>query len=201
MGCVPASSRDLRVYVINEAGAAQETLDAAEAEAATIWANGGLRLVWNFPLVPLEVQDGQTVVVVVRRALSPPATTDGADLRTCSHPPLGQIRFGVDRRPANLIEVSFRELMSLVMSGSYMDKPISELPISTQRHVVGLGLGRVVAHEIGHWLMGSGHTEQGLMRPRFNVRHLIGLKGPRLPARHVDGSRAPSCRQQERKGT
>ena len=96
MGCVPASSRDLRVHVINEAGAAQETLDAAEAEAATIWANGGLRVVWNFPPVPLEVQDGQTVVVVVRRALSPPATTDGADLRTCSHPPLGQrIRFGV----------------------------------------------------------------------------------------------------------
>ena len=182
MGCVPASSRDLRVYVIDEAGAAQETLDAAEAEAATIWANGGLRMVWNFPPVPLEVQDGQTVVVVVRRALSPPATTGGADLRTCSYPSLGQIRFGVDRRPANLIEVSFRELMSLVMSGSYMDRPISELPISTQRHVVGLGLGRVVAHEIGHWLMGSGHTEQGLMRPRFNVRDLVGLKGPRLPA-------------------
>ena len=55
--------------------------------------------------------------------------------------------------------------MSLVMSGSYMDKPISQLPLSTQGHVVGLGLGRVVAHEIGHWLMGSGHTEEGLMRP------------------------------------
>jgi len=174
MGCVPASSRDLRVHVINEAGAAQETLDAAEAEAATIWANGGLRLVWNIPPVPVEVQDGQTVVVVVRRALSPPATTDGADL-------LGQIRFGVDRRPANLIEVSFRELMSLVMSGTYMDRPISELPTYVQRHVVGLGLGRVVAHEIGHWLIGRGHTEQGLMRPRFNVLHLVGPNPPELP--------------------
>jgi hypothetical protein len=182
MGCVPASSRALRIHVINEAGAAQQTLDAAQAEAATIWANGGLRLVWTFPPAPLELRDGQTVVVVVRRALSLPATTDGADLRTCAHPSLGQIRFGVDRRPANLIEVSFRELMSLVMSGSYMDRPISEIPISAQRHVVGLGLGRVVAHEIGHWLMGSGHTERGLMRPRFNVRDLVGLKGPRLPA-------------------
>ena len=181
MGCVPASSRDLRVYVINEAGAAQETLDAAEAEAATIWVNGGLRVVWNLPPVPLDLQGGQTVVVVVRRALSPPATRDGADLRTCSHPSLGQIRFGVDRRPANLIEVSFRELMSLVMSGTYMDRPISELPTYVQRHVVGLGLGRVVAHEIGHWLMGSGHTEQGLMRPRFNVIHLVGPNPPELP--------------------
>ena len=181
MGCVPASSRNLRVYVINEAGAAQETLDAAGAEAATIWANGGLRVVWNFPPVPLDVQDGQTVVVVVRRALSTPATTDGADLRPCSRPSLGRIRFGVNRRPANLIEVSFRELMSLVMSGSYMNKPISQLPISTQGHVVGLGLGRVVAHEIGHWLMGSGHTEEGLMRPRFNVLHLVGPNSPQLP--------------------
>ncbi len=81
MDRVPASSRDLRLYVINEAGAAQETLDAAGAEAATIWANGGLRLVWNFPPIPPEVQGGETLVVVVRRALSPPATTDGADLR------------------------------------------------------------------------------------------------------------------------
>lgn len=182
MGCAPASSRELRIHVINEAGAAQETLDAAEAEAATIWAHGGLRLEWTFPPGPVGLQDGQTVIVVVRRALSPLATTDGADLRTRTHPSLGQIRFGADRRPANLIEVSFRILVSLVMSGSYMDRPIAEYPISTQRHVVGLGLGRVIAHEIGHWLMGSGHTEQGLMRPRFNVRDLVEPRGPRLPA-------------------
>lgn len=181
MGCVPASSRNLRVYVINEAGAAQETLDAAGAEAATIWVNGGLRVVWNFPPVPLDVQDGQTVVVVVRRALSTPATTDGADLRPCSRPALGLIRFGVNRRPANLIEVSFRELMSLVMSGSYMDKPISQLPISTQGHVVGLGLGRVVAHEIGHWVMGRGHTEDGLMRASFSVRDVLDSRTAQLP--------------------
>jgi hypothetical protein len=182
MGCEPAASRDLRIYVINEAGAAQETLDAAEAEATTIWATGGLRLVWSFPPGPVGVQGRQTVVVVVRRALSPPAITDGADLRTRPHPSLGQIRFGADRRPANLIEVSFRVLMSLVMSGSYLNRPISELPIFAQRHIVGLGLGRVVAHEIGHWLMGSGHTEQGIMRPSFDVRDLVRPKGPRLPA-------------------
>jgi hypothetical protein len=45
MGCAPAASRDLRVYLINETGATWQTLDAAEAEAGRIWASAGLRLV------------------------------------------------------------------------------------------------------------------------------------------------------------
>jgi hypothetical protein len=181
MACAPAASHDLRVYLINEAGAAQQTLDAAEAEAGTIWANAGLRLVWTFPPVPLDVSDGRTVVVVVRRGPSRPATVEAADSQGCSHPQLGRIRFGEDGRPGNLIEVSFPALRSLVMSGSYLEKPISALPKLPQTHLLGLGLGRVVAHEIGHWLMGRGHTRQGLMRPSFSVRDLIESKVPRLP--------------------
>jgi hypothetical protein len=181
MACAPAASRDLRVYLINEAGAAQQTLDAAEAEAGTIWANAGLRLAWTFSPVPLDVSDGRTVVVVVRRGLSRPATLDAADSQGCSHPQLGRIRFGEDGRPGNLIEVSFLALSSLVMSGSYLEKPISALPKLAQTNLLGLGLGRVVAHEIGHWLMGRGHTPQGLMRPSFSVHDLIESKVPPLP--------------------
>jgi hypothetical protein len=181
MGCAPAASRDLPVYLINEAGATQETLDAAEAEAGTIWASAGLRLVWTSPPVRLDVSDGRTIVVVVRRGLSRPATVDTADSQACSHPSLGRIRFGEDGRPGTLIEVSLQTLRSLVMSGSYFEKPISALPNLAQQHLLGLGLGRVVAHEIGHRLMGRGHTRQGVMRPAFNVRDLIGSKMPRLP--------------------
>jgi hypothetical protein len=191
MACAPATSRDLRIYLINEAGAAQQTLDAAEAEAGTIWANAGLRLEWTFPPVPLDVSDGRTVVVVVRRGLSRPVTVDGADSQAFSHPSLGRIRFGEDGRPGNLIEVSFPALGSLVMSGSYLQKPISELPNLAQTCLLGRGLGRVVAHEIGHWLMGRGHSRDGLMRPSLSGHALIESNEPRLPRTWTP--RVPSC--------
>jgi hypothetical protein len=181
LGCAPAASRDLRVYLINEAGVTQETRDAAEAEAGTIWASAGLRLVWTFPPVPLDVSDGRTIVVVVRRRLSRPATVDAADSQACPHRQLGRIRFGEDGRPGILIEVSLQMLKSLVLPGSYLERPISSLPGLAQSHLLGLGLGRVVAHEIGHWLMGRGHMRQGLMRSSFNVRDLIGSNIPQLP--------------------
>jgi hypothetical protein len=116
----PLISRDLRVYLINEAGADPQTLDAAEAETLTIWASAGLRLTWTFPPVPLDLTDGRTVVVIVRRALSRSGTGDAATSEASSHPPLGWLAFGEDGSPGNLIEVSFQAIKSLVMPGSYL---------------------------------------------------------------------------------
>lgn len=181
MGSAPAASHELRVHLINEAGAEQETLAAAAAEAGSIWASACVPLVWTSPPVPLAAPDGRTVVVIVRRALSRPAVGDAADPHRIAIPSLGRIRFSANGQPENLIEVSFQALRWLVMSGSYFEKPISALPNDVQAHVLGRGLGRVVAHEIGHWLMGRAHTQLGLMRPRFDVHDLVGLNVPRLP--------------------
>jgi hypothetical protein len=179
IGCAPTASHDLRVYLVNEAGALDQTLNAAKAEAGAIWASAGVRLVWISPPVPLDEPDGRTAVVIIRRGLSRPAKADPADAHAGSHPSIGWVRFGDDGRPGH-IEVSFELLTSLVMSGSHLSKPISALP-SLAPGLLGLGLGRVVAHEIGHWLMGRGHTRGGLMRPRFNLYDLIGSNVPRLP--------------------
>jgi hypothetical protein len=47
---------------------------------------------------------------------------------------------------------------------------------------VGRGLGRVLAHEIGHWLFGRGHTAHGLMRASIKRRDLVDRTAPPLPA-------------------
>jgi hypothetical protein len=179
IGCAPTASHDLSVYVINEAGALDPTLNAAKAEAGAIWASAGVRLVWISPPIPLDEPVGRTVVVIIRRALSRPAKADPADAHAGSHPSIGWVRFGDDGRPG-YIEVSFELLTSLVMSGSHLDKPVSAFP-GLAPGLVGRGLGRVVAHEIGHWLMGRGHTRGGLMRPRFNIDDLIGSIVPHPP--------------------
>jgi hypothetical protein len=94
---------------------------------------------------------------------------------------LGQVQFADDGRPGNLIEVSFQALTSFVKSGSYMDRPIVALPPFAQARLLGRGLGRVVAHEIGHWLMGRDHAHEGLMRPTFGVRDLVESNARLMP--------------------
>ena len=178
IGSAPAASRDLRVYLINEAGVAPQTLEVAAAEAGAIWAAAGLHLTWTSPPVPFGVADG--VTVIVRRAMSRPAP-DAADSRVCSNPALGHLVFGEDGQAGNLIEVSFKALTSLVMRGTYMDKPIPHLPELARNRVLGRGLGRVVAHEIGHWVMGRGHTEDGLMKASFSVRDVLDAHTAQLP--------------------
>jgi hypothetical protein len=168
-GETAAATRDLHVYLINEAGAILQTLDAAEEEAGAIWATAGVHLTWTSPPAPLVVADG--VTVIVRRAMAPPAP-DAADARVRSNPTLGHLVFDQDDQAGNLIEVSFGALTALVMRGSYMDRPIPELPEIARNQLLGRGLGRVVAHEIGHWVMGRGHTD-GLMKASFGVRDLL----------------------------
>ena len=47
--------------------------------------------------------------------------------------------------------------------------------------MVGRGLGRVVAHELGHWLAGRGHMQFGVMKPAFDSRDLVQSIMPLLP--------------------
>jgi hypothetical protein len=176
--CAVPASRDLRVYLINEAGADLRTLDAAKAEASAIWASAGRAL--TFPTPPIDLTDGRTVIVIIRPALLPTASGHAADSDASSRPPLGRVMFEAGR-PGKLIEVSLQELESLVMPGSFLDRPISALGYGLQRVLLGRGLGRVLAHEIGHWLMGREHTPDGLMKPRFDAWDLTALNAPRLP--------------------
>jgi hypothetical protein len=176
--CPVAPSRDLRVYLIDEVGTDPRTLDAAKAEAITIWASAGRVLTFATP--PIDLTDGRTVIVIIRRGLLSTASGHAAGSDASSPHPLGRINFQAGR-PGKLIEVSFQELESVVMPGSFLDRPISALGYGLQKTLLGRGLGRVLAHEIGHWLMGREHTPDGLMKPQFDVWDLIAVDAPRLP--------------------
>ena len=80
-----------------------------------------------------------------------------------------------------MIEVSFDAITGLVMAGSQFDRPIPTLPLANRRAVVGRGLGRVVAHELGHWLAGRGHVQFGVMKAAFDSRDLVESIMPLLP--------------------
>ena len=178
--CAPFSSDVLRLHVINEASTSPETLHAAILETNAIWGAAGLRLMWTFPPAALDLTDNRTVVVIIRRGPTRPPTIRAVSASSHDMPLLGQVPFGEDG-PGNLIEVSFQAITALVMGGSYLNRPVAKLPDFLQQVLLGRGVGRVVAHEIGHWLAGRGHVRDGLMKPALGSEDLVAWKRPGLP--------------------
>lgn len=177
----------LRLHVLNEAHASRESLDVAMREAAEIWAGAGLRLTWFEGMSTADATTERPVIVMVRRVLvSAPAN---AESRAHARPPLGWVPFG-DDGPANLIEVSLSAITSLVMGGWHGGRRIADLPTVWQEPLVGRALGRVVAHEIGHWLVGRGHTAEGLMKAAVGRRDLLERAAPVLPTAWTDAGAA-----------
>jgi hypothetical protein len=62
-----------------------------------------------------------------------------------------------------------------------MDLRVGTLPDHVQAPLLGRAVGRVIAHEVGHWLTGRRHTRDGLMRATFRERDLIDWWSPRAP--------------------
>jgi hypothetical protein len=191
-GCAPPA-RHLRVHLINEADAVPRVLDDAQAEAAKIWTAAGLRLAWTAPPTSFDVTDPGTVLLIVRRALSRHSGVESGNSRAVPDSALGWLLLdGNDKR--GFIEVSLDAITSVVMRGVYRDRPVPDLPRRAQTDLLGRGLGRVIAHEIGHWRMGREHARRGLMKESLNFQDLIDWVAAPLPR----GWTAGECGERER---
>ena len=178
--CRPFSSGALPLHVVNQAAASPQTLRSAMLETSAIWVSAGLHLTWTLAPAAVDLADNPTVFIVIQRELDRPPTKRADPSEGATMPLLGQVPFG-EHGPGNLIQVSFEAIASLVMRSSYLNKPVATFPDFLQQVLVGRALGRVVAHEIGHWLVGRGHMHEGLMKPALGDRDLVELNHPRLP--------------------
>ena len=52
-------------------------------------------------------------------------------------------------------------------------RPDENGPATRAEYALGLALGRVIAHEIGHYFLGNEHARSGLMRAVFDARTLV----------------------------
>jgi hypothetical protein len=169
----------LHLALVDDADASSASLDAAAREVSTIWAAVGLRVAW----VRRDVVDGASAAriqlsIVIRRTLVPSRTlTPAAEHRT----PLGWVSFDADGRPANQLEISLAAVMASVASASYAGVGVPMLPRSARQALVGRALGRVIAHELGHWLFGRAHAGHGLMRQGLSGHELTKRVPPALP--------------------
>ena len=190
--CRAATPQELRVHLVDDAGVDKETIDAARAEAAEIWRRAGLELTWTFSPDTPGLPDGRSIIVVIRRDLTPMAARDAISGKTKKRRPLGWLVFDEQGRGGRLIEVSFAATAMLMQRGTQTDAPITALPAFARFRLLGRGLGRVIAHEIGHWLMGRGHVGLGLMKARFNAIDLVDFRAPSIPELWLDASDEPT---------
>ena len=134
-------------------------------EAAAIWAPYGATISAADPCVtPLDGAATLTVAIAGEAATLGTAPWAGT---------FGAIRF-TDGVPAPEIDVSYEAIARLIQSVSLHDRRESEWPRAVRRLVLGRVIGRVLAHEIGHYLLRSrGHAAAGLMRGQQTITNLV----------------------------
>jgi len=91
---------------------------------------------------------------------------------------LGAINFAEGGTPYSILTVFFDLLLQSVGLARLGDVGEDRWPPELRRRAVGRALGRVIAHEIGHYLLGSrGHSSNGLMRAVQPSGELFGQSG------------------------
>ena len=113
--------------------------------------------------------EGTTLTVAVADV----QTTPDAPVRVAET--LGAIRFK-DGLPEATIEIFYANVVRLTKTMSLRDQPEPNWPALYRALIQGRILGRVIAHEIGHYLLRSrAHTSAGLMRPRPSLADLVDV--------------------------
>jgi hypothetical protein len=87
---------------------------------------------------------------------------------------LGWVTTGADGRSAPVLLVSLLAVTDAVMATEAFDMPVKRLTRGLRDRLIAKAIGRVTAHELGHYLLQSaGHQDRGLMRPRYIAAELV----------------------------
>ena len=153
-------------------------------EAEAIWQPYGVTLIWAAPWTtgPLSRADVTLHAEFVTYAR---LTADAA-----RNPPrasaLGAVRFFDADTPEDILMLSASEVEAVVATTRWSGSHLDALPPVVLEEMTGRALGRVLAHELGHYLLGlRTHTATGLMRPLY--------PGPELAGWDRQGFRLDAC--------
>jgi hypothetical protein len=149
------------------------TEQAMRSEAERIWEREGVRLRWRAS--DEEVPEGPRflrVQLVDEPAAAAPNRSEAVlgDFR----PALGSVRVSL----ASAAQATTAGLVSYGRPLQPFDYPLA----------LGYVLGRAIAHEIGHSLLGGGHVEIGLMQRAFNPRQLVDHHSARFRLTPADAA-------------
>lgn len=156
----PATELAVRVRLIVAHDLPASTQATLTREAETIWRRAGVQIEWLAPAD--DGSDTRPVLrVLVGRLL--------ARARSGEAWPVGELLPSQDGSRLAIASISAAERV-LATAGR-------EEPDALAAHRLGLVLGRTIAHEIGHYLFGTGsHARRGLMRAQIDPRDFADLR-------------------------
>ncbi len=148
-------SADLKmsVRVYNYAGSSAGLLGIAESEAERIFAKAGVLLEWQeCPITGLSESADPTCAA--------PLTPLDLQLRI-----VRTVKLMLIHAPADATGFTIGDLATVQLT------PLLDLSAQT-KCFLPLMLGRTIAHEIGHALLGGGHCSRGIMQARWGAGQL-----------------------------
>jgi hypothetical protein len=177
--CLASSSPTLSLEVVNAAGVERDMVDGAMAETVAIFERAGVRLVWTLTRAPRPTAEEGRLLVILARGPFPPEPPGVGKHRPENT--LAWLPFDGSGRPGNVIRLSFHAIATLARRATMLNLRVATLPEQVQAPLLGRAIGRVLAHELGHWLAGREHTKDGLMSASFRERDLVDFWPPQLP--------------------
>jgi hypothetical protein len=167
----PAAAIQLGVDITALSAMPPRQLLTMAREATAIWEPYGVALDWVRPGEQvLGLPAGHGVLTISR---------DGPADRLASRPSaarrLGAVLFLKGRDVAeNTVALDVEATRQTVEEARWADGRVADWPSSLREELLGRALGRVLAHEIGHYLLvWRAHTPDGLMRAAFHGEVLI----------------------------
>ncbi len=143
----------MNVRVTDQAHVAPRELADAEAQATAAYRAAGIDMVWSLASQEPEAKQGavDVRVVIVSRELTN---------RLCRADGLNDKAMGIAVSGATSAQGRIAYI--------FYDRIVQNA--TTNRTLVARVLGRVLAHEVGHLLLGlNRHSDQGLMQPNWNA--------------------------------
>lgn len=155
----PELTLHVRLTVANDLPSSARATLTQEAEA--IWRREGVRLRWFSP-VNQQTPSGFVLPVLVGRLLGSAGEGDVW--------PVGRLL--PDQSGDRIAVASITAAQRVIAAAGHEMEPQG---IGARR--LGLVLGRAVAHEIGHYLLGTrSHARHGLMRAQISARDFADLR-------------------------
>jgi hypothetical protein len=146
----------LRVAVSTTAAIAPALVQRMTDEADAVWNDGGITFVW--PRADADHPPADVLVMVDDTHRSP----------TTQRPALGWVETNARHLPTKYVHLSYANVVAMLGHTNLM-------PPAQRDTYLGRALGRVLAHELGHYLLASTtHARHGLMQASLSAETLFG---------------------------
>jgi hypothetical protein len=138
----------------------------AVTEMAEIWRNAGVEVV-SRPADGASIRSEASVSLRV--------VTFSINTNARGEPVLGWVAVEPGGRMVPVVFVSLQALGQVLAGADLGGIPFNRLTSDLRSRLTARAIGRVAAHELGHYLLRrAGHPNKGLMRRSYEARDLIG---------------------------